>query len=130
MANVAAHIAHGWAPFARGAGLTPRVAPAIAQSVNGNSVMRTPRATPKETSRAIIAAWVHAIHDRRLCPDDRTTAGLEASPTGARHPGDPGVAGAPVDYQHRGLHSAGAEPVQGLLAGLGGGADHVGRFLL
>jgi hypothetical protein len=49
--------------------------PAIAQSANGNSVMRTPRATPKETSRGIIAAWVHTvIHDR---PDDRTTAGLE-----------------------------------------------------
>jgi hypothetical protein len=35
---------------------------------------------------------------------------------GARHPGDPGMARAPVDHQHRCLHGPGAEPVQGLLA--------------
>jgi integrase len=33
-------------------------------------------------------------------------------------PGDPGMAGPSVDHQHRGLHSAGAEPVQRLLVGL------------
>jgi hypothetical protein len=39
---------------------------------------------------------------------------------GARHPGDPGLARSSVDHQHRRLHGAGAEPVQGLLAGLKG----------
>jgi hypothetical protein len=41
-----------------------------------------------------------------------------------RHPGDPGLARASIDHQHRGLHGAGAEPVQGLLERLiskGGG---------
>ena len=32
--------------------------------------------------------------------------------------GNPGLAGAPVDHQHRGLHGAGAEQIQGLLAGV------------
>jgi hypothetical protein len=35
-----------------------------------------------------------------------------------RRPGDQGLARAPVDHQHRGLHGAGAKQVQGLLAGL------------
>jgi hypothetical protein len=37
---------------------------------------------------------------------------------GARHPGDPGVARASVDHQHRRLHGAGAEQIQGFLAGV------------
>jgi hypothetical protein len=40
------------------------------------------------------------------------------------------MAGPSVDRQHGCVHGAGAEQVQGLLAGLGGGADHVGRFSL
>jgi hypothetical protein len=39
-------------------------------------------------------------------------------PIRARQPGDPGLAWTSVDPQHRRLHGAGAEPVQGLLAGL------------
>jgi hypothetical protein len=41
---------------------------------------------------------------------------------GPRHPGDPGMARASVDHQHRGLYGAGAEKVQRFLAGLGAGA--------
>jgi hypothetical protein len=37
---------------------------------------------------------------------------------GARHPRDPGLARQSVYHQHRGLHGAGAEQVQGLLARL------------
>jgi hypothetical protein len=37
---------------------------------------------------------------------------------GARYPGDPGLARPSVDHQHRRLHGACAEPVQGLSAGL------------
>jgi hypothetical protein len=40
---------------------------------------------------------------------------------GPRHSGHPGLARASVDHQHRGLHGAGAEQVQGLLAGVSGG---------
>jgi site-specific recombinase XerC len=37
---------------------------------------------------------------------------------GPRHPCDPGMARPSVDHEHRGLHGLGAQPVQGLLAGL------------
>jgi integrase len=36
----------------------------------------------------------------------------------ARHPGNPGLARPSIDHEHCGLHGLGAEPVQGLLAGL------------
>ena len=43
---------------------------------------------------------------------------LRARQPGPRHPGNPGMAGAQFDHQHRHLHGAGAEPLQGLLARL------------
>jgi hypothetical protein len=43
----------------------------------------------------------------------------DASPTRTRRPGDPRMARPSVDHQHRGLHGAGAEQVQGLLERLG-----------
>ena len=43
---------------------------------------------------------------------------LRAGQQGARQPGHPGLARAPVDHQHRGLYGVGAEPFQGFLAGL------------
>jgi DNA-binding XRE family transcriptional regulator len=43
---------------------------------------------------------------------------LRARQQGPRHSGDPGMARASIDHHHRDLHGAGAEPVQGFLAGL------------
>jgi hypothetical protein len=40
------------------------------------------------------------------------------SPTRTRYEGEPGLAGASIDHGLGRLHRAGAEPVQGLLAGL------------
>jgi type 1 fimbriae regulatory protein FimB/type 1 fimbriae regulatory protein FimE len=44
-------------------------------------------------------------HALRLC----------ACQQGARHPGDPGVVGAPLDHEHGGVHGLGAESIQGFL---------------
>jgi hypothetical protein len=44
---------------------------------------------------------------------------LRSRQQGARHPGHPGLAWPSVDHEHRRLYRASAEPVQGLLAGLG-----------
>jgi hypothetical protein len=77
-----------------------------------------------------------AVHHGRLRPHDRARrdwrwpraqgAPAHAAPRlrlrprqqGPRHPGDPRLARTSVDHQHGGLHGAGAEQIQGLLAGL------------
>jgi hypothetical protein len=51
----------------------------------------------------------------------RHACGYALANRGPRHPCDPGLARTSVDHQHCGLHGAGVEPVQGLLAGLSWG---------
>jgi hypothetical protein len=48
----------------------------------------------------------------------RHACGYALANKGQRHAGYSGMARASVEHQHRGLHGAGPEPVQGLLAGL------------
>jgi hypothetical protein len=62
--------------------------------------------------RAAAAAGLELkVHPHML----RHACGYAPRQPGPRYPGDPGIVEPSVDYQHGGLHGAGAEPVQGLL---------------
>jgi hypothetical protein len=63
------------------------------------------------------SSLVYGRAQRGLAAEAAAT--LSSRPQGARHPGHPGLAWPSVDHEHRRLYRASAEPVQGLLAGLG-----------
>ena len=87
----------------------PLAQPAPPSSIPLTTRVTLGNSTPARTRVRFQGAPAHAASRLRLRPRQQ----------GARHAGDPGMAGTPVDHQHRRLHSAGAEQVQGLLAGLG-----------
>src|ERR1700730_5176910 len=73
------------------------------------------------------------LYERLKCASWNMTR--PARQQGPRHPGNPGMAGPPVDHEHGGLHGLGAEPVQGRAPAKVGGdrsnkvAGAGGRFL-
>jgi hypothetical protein len=68
------------------------------------------------------AGFARMIERRAAGADLELTRAATPRQQGARHPGDPTMARAPIDHQRRHLYSAGAEPVQGLLTGMKAGS--------
>jgi hypothetical protein len=99
--------AHHRAVHRRGEMIGPR-------SPGSDCAQRPPDRCPAATAATTSRAHVPSDHLRRAVhPDACRGAAGRARP---RHPGYSGLARASADHQHRRLHGAGAEPVQGLLA--------------